>query len=63
MAAMLATAPNSSGGNLFSEQFLAELEREPEPKTVQEKEAYFIKHLDIGEKLLAKGMLTITTRR
>lgn len=58
-ASSAAAAAASTGGMQFTESFLKELEAEPEPKTLPEKEAYFIKHLDIGEKLLAKGMSTL----
>jgi import receptor subunit TOM20 len=51
----LSAASAASGGMQLSEQFLTDLENEPEPKTLEEKEKYFIKHLDIGEKLLTKG--------
>lgn len=54
-AAKLASMTTSSSSSMFSEQFLTDLENEPAPKTLQDKEAYFIKHLDAGEKLLAKG--------
>jgi import receptor subunit TOM20 len=53
--AAVAAASAAASGMQLSEQFLTDLENEPEPKTLEEKEKYFIKHLDIGEKLLAKG--------
>jgi import receptor subunit TOM20 len=54
-SAALSAASAAAAGPQLSEEFLTELANEPEPKSLEDKEKYFIKHLDIGEKLLAKG--------